>query len=92
MVISATPIAKFFAKVIPADDPSEAEAKKSFAKAAAAAGQVGRQGPHHDDREAHSPRRDHAAERGIGRHQGDPRSRCPEHEGSDDAKRDLPTS
>ena len=35
MVISATPIAKFFAKVIPGDNPSDAQAKKNFAKAAA---------------------------------------------------------
>ena len=35
LVISATPIAKFFAKVIPADNPADAQAKKNFAKAAA---------------------------------------------------------
>jgi len=34
MVISATPIAKFFAKVIPGGNPSDAQAKKNFAKAA----------------------------------------------------------
>ncbi len=34
LVISATPIAKFFAKALAADDPSQADAKKSFAKAA----------------------------------------------------------
>ena len=34
LVISATPIAKFFAKVLAADDPSQSDAKKTFAKAA----------------------------------------------------------
>jgi len=34
MVISATPIAKFFAKVISGDNPSDVHAKKNFAKAA----------------------------------------------------------
>ena len=34
MVISATPIAKFFAKVTPDDNPGDAQAKKNFAKAA----------------------------------------------------------
>jgi hypothetical protein len=35
MVISATSIAKFFAKVIPGNNPSDTQAKKNFAKAAA---------------------------------------------------------
>ncbi len=34
LVISATPIAKFFAKVIPTDSPSSTQAKRNFAKAA----------------------------------------------------------
>lgn len=35
MVISATPIAKFFAKVIPGENAGDAQAKKNFEKAAA---------------------------------------------------------
>lgn len=35
LVISATPIAKFFAKVIQSDNPGDAQAKKNFTKAAA---------------------------------------------------------
>jgi hypothetical protein len=40
-VISATPIAKFFAKVIPEDNPSDAESKKLFAKVAASLAKSG---------------------------------------------------
>ena len=53
LVISATPIAKFFAKVLAADDPSQADAKK-LCQGRRVAGQVGRQGPYHADREGHS--------------------------------------
>jgi len=43
MVISATPIAKFFAKVIPGENPGDAQAKKNFAKAASALAKSGGQ-------------------------------------------------
>ena len=34
MVVSGTPIAKFFARIIPPNNPDAARAKKTFAKAA----------------------------------------------------------
>ena len=41
LVISGTPIAKFFAKVIKKNNPSEAQAKKNFAKAASSLAKSG---------------------------------------------------
>ena len=72
LVISATPIAKFFAKVIPAkEDP---QAKKNFAKAASLLAKSGGKDHITMTVKAIPNGDDHAAERGIGHHQDDPRS------------------
>ena len=69
LIVSGTPIAKFFAKKIPDDNPDGA-GQEAIPQGRRVARQVRRQRPYRHDREGHSRRRLHAAEGGIGRDQG----------------------